>query len=375
VATSDRLRVDVLIVGGGPAGLSAAIALRREGCTVTVIERMNYRSPRIGEHISPGAKAVLAELGLTDVLSSGHHAACPGLRSVWGGEAPVERDYLFHPNGEGLNLSRPEFDASLAALGERLGATIVTDATMTALSRHSALWCLGIRRRDEAFEVECRVVVDATGRNASIARRLGARPIVYDELIAAVGTGLAPAAQTNLLLIEAVREGWWYSVGLADGSVIATFFSDAELLQAGGAERARIWRHHLDTARMTGARMRVPAEPRNIQVRIARTQRLDKVVGDGWLATGDAAMSFDPLSSNGIHKGLEWGKRVASAATAFCRGDDSIARAYENDAAKGFTRYLIDRWRYYNAERRWPNAPFWSRRHRPPKPLHDEARP
>jgi flavin-dependent dehydrogenase len=363
------MQVDVAVVGGGPAGLASAIAVRRTGCTVVVLERMDYAAPRIGEHVAPDAKPLLEGLGFSDTYSRGIHARCPGVRSVWGSDEPADRDYLFHPHGEGLNLSRPAFDADLAGFARRLEVVILTRTTVTALSRFAGQWSVTINRQGTPMKVSCRVVVDATGRNASVARRLGARPIVYDELVGLIGTGLERVQQTNMVLIEALPEGWWYSVGLADGSVIATFMTDASALGSSKVGRLQCWRTCLGKARMTAARLFFPDSSFDLRVRVARTQRLDKIVGEGWLAVGDAAMSFDPLSSEGISKGLESGRKAASVAAALCRGDISAARTYQHDLGETFANYLMMRYRYYGVENRWPNAPFWQHRRLPPKPV------
>ena len=65
-------------------------------------------------------------------------------------------------------------------------------------------------------------------------------------------------------------------------------------------------------------------------------------------------MSFDPLSSDGISKGLEWGRKAAVLAAAFCRGDRLAAPAYRQALNEAFSDYLVTRHRYYAAERRWP---------------------
>ena len=89
------------------------------------------------------------------------------------------------------------------------------------------------------------------------------------------------------------------------------------------SKRIGIWRQYLDQAPMTAARMASPEPTAELHVRTARTQRLDAPAGDSWLAVGDAAMSFDPLSSEGISKGLEWGTKAAAVAPALCRGQGS----------------------------------------------------
>jgi flavin-dependent dehydrogenase len=362
-------RFDVAIVGGGPAGLATAIALKRLGTSAIVFERTDYRSPRVGEHIPPGTKAALAALGLKDALSSGQHAYCPGIRSVWGDNQPTDRDYLLHPHGDGINLTRPDFDMSLAALARELGAVVLTDARITRLSRDGGSWTVSAEHGGSRTEARCSIVIDAGGRAAPIAKRLGARPIVYDDLIGIFAKVAAAARRNNLVVIEAVPDGWWYSAGLADGGIIATFLTDAGLVNTSTAARSRTWKAQLKAASMTSARIASPDQPGELHVRTARTQRLDRVAGDGWLAVGDAAMSFDPLSSEGISKGLEWGAKAAVVAIALCQGDHSAVRSYRDDIGKTFAAYLVTRYSYYAAEKRWPDAMFWRRRRYPPRPI------
>jgi flavin-dependent dehydrogenase len=360
---------DVAIVGGGPAGLATAIALGRAGLATVVFERTDYGAPRVGEHIPPGTKPVLAALGLADVLASDRHARCPGIRSAWGSDEPEDRHYLFHPHGDGLNLSRPDFDLSLAALAERSGAAVVTQARLTALARADGGWRLGVETPWAAVETQCKLVIDATGRTAAVGKRLGAKPVVYDELVGLCGRVTAAAPRNNIVLIEALAEGWWYSAGLADGSVIATFLTDPELIDTSKAKQPDTWLRYLDQAPMTAGRITGPGQVAELHVRTARTQRLDQPIGDGWLAVGDAAMSYDPLSSEGISKGLEWGKKAAAVAAALCRGDPAPSQAYQDEIGRTFAGYLVTRYRYYAAEKRWPDAPFWRRRRLPPKPI------
>ena len=99
---------------------------------------------------------------------------------------------------------------------------------------------------------------------------------------------------------------------------------------------------------------------------MARSSRLDMVVGPGWLATGDAAYSIDPLSGRGIASALLTGRAAGETARAMIAGDthgDAMAYPQLIDELHrdGFTRQT----EAYEDERRWPQAPFWRRRLRP----------
>ena len=165
---------------------------------------------------------------------------------MWGNREPADRDYLFHPHGEGINLSRPDFDLSLAALAKGLGADVVTRARVFGISRSNGSWDISFEQHGTPSEIEAAVVIDATGRAASIAKRFGAKPTAYDDLIGIVGrTTAGPSSRNSFLFIEALESGWWYSAGLADGTIVATFLTDSDLVDTSKTGRASTWRRQL----------------------------------------------------------------------------------------------------------------------------------
>ena len=84
---------------------------------------------------------------------------------------------------------------------------------------------------------------------------------------------------------------------------------------------------------------------------------------DGWLAVGDAALSFDPLSSQGLFNALFTGLAAAEAADSFLSGNSDSFAQYHQTTQAIFHAYRTKLAATYNAEKRWPAAPFWRRRH------------
>lgn len=131
----------MLIIGGGPAALTLAIVLSRTGVDVWVVELSNYTELRIGEHLPPGGVQALNMLVPNNLLSKEDHLNSSGVDAYWGHLAASNRmDYLFHPIGVGLNLSRPAFDRELA-LGCRVaGANSVLSTVLLSAEWRRTYW-------------------------------------------------------------------------------------------------------------------------------------------------------------------------------------------------------------------------------------------
>ena len=94
----------------------------------------------------------------------------------------------------------------------------------------------------------------------------------------------------------------------------------------------------------------------------AGSMRLDRFVGDGWLAVGDAAISFDPLSSQGMLNALYTGLRGGQALARALLGDHAGIAGYTERLEQVYGAYLRNRLAFYAAEPRWADHAFWRRR-------------
>ena len=366
------ISTDLIVFGSGPAGCAVAIASKSHGLDVVVIERSDGTEGTVGEHLSPEGVVALRAMGLGALIASPEHAPCPFIESAWGEPDLVTRDYMTSPHGSGINLDRPRFDAGLRAQAIGRGVRILNVSYAVGASPIDTGWVVPLAGDAKGLVVHARFLVDATGRTAWLTRRLGAKIRRFDRLAAIIGILEAPRedkGDNGRLLIEATEAGWWYSVQLASGRTVASWMSEANMIRHGCQSPEVTWHKRLALAPCTAARCagRILAGP--VQVKIANSQLSDRIVGDAWLATGDAAQAYAPFSSKGISKGLRHGAAAADAVVAHLQGDKEALQNYSYTLARNFLTYLETKIAYYRMEQRWPDAPFWQVRHSLPSRL------
>jgi flavin-dependent dehydrogenase len=361
---------EVLIIGGGPAGTVTAIALARAGRAACVVEQTRYQATRVGEHLAPDCRPLLEQLGLWAHVAAGGHLPSPGVRAAWNSDAPYERDYIFSAYGSGLNLDRRRFDASLARAAAGAGVEVLTGARLGSLDGGAGGWRArldGGRRSGAA--IAARFLVDATGRCASVARRLGARRAGPDRLIA-LSAGLEdddPGPADPWLCVEPIATGWWYAAALPERWLTAVLLTDRDLAPGGAAAAQQLWKASAAKTQLIASLLRRYRRQIAFRISAAQSFRLEPATGAGWLAVGDAAMAVDPLSSMGILMALRSGIAAARGIAGHLDGDGDALERHAQEVAQRFDGYLAERAAVYALEHRWPDAPFWQRR-RPPLP-------
>lgn len=361
----------MVVVGGGPAGAATAISLVRLGLRPILIEAASGPAAKVGESIPPSANPVLDHLGLTHRMS---RAALPSYanRSVWGSTVPVEQDFVFGTTGTGWRVDRARFEEELASAALQAGVDWRYGTRLVGCSRREPRgWTLRLVDRTGPHTLRAEVVVDASGRAARVARLLGVRRVRYDRLVGVIAYGDASPDRADrcdsAVLVEAVAEGWWYSLALPGDRLVVAFMTDADLLDTARARRAGVLHSLLDGAPVTRARVlaagadltRSPAV-----VRPAHSARLTAVTGPGWLAVGDAAVAFDPLASYGIAAALGEGFHAAAAVADHLAGRREALLDHARLLDRTLAQYLVLAHDRYALEQRWPASAFWRRRHR-----------
>jgi flavin-dependent dehydrogenase len=359
---------DVVILGGGPAGCATALALARLGAfRVLVVEAGRYEAIRIGESIPPDTRVVLEELGVWQDFLRESHEPCFGSCSSWGTDALGYNDFLFNPLGNGWHLDRKRFDAFLARKVLERGSVLYTATRFDSCERvEESSFRLRFSGDDkQTHMVDARFVVDATGMRSCFARCMGASRLFLDQLLCVTAFFELPGSVnfSKLTMLEAVEYGWWYAAKLPNRRLAVAVASDPRIIKQNALRRPdnfldRLKQTNHISPELAGCRFVDDSQ----MTCAAPSFFLDKVAGNGWLAVGDAASAYDPISSQGIHKALSDGARAGEAIAACMCGSDIRLGEYRSSVVWRFQQYLENRNFFYGLEQRWPTSSFWTRR-------------
>lgn len=359
----------MLIVGAGPAGAAASCVLA-VGHSVVMVERHATPPFRIGESLIGAARPLLRDLGVLEQFEAAGHRPGLGQASAWGSDDIVRRDSFLDPRGPGWRIERAGFETMLRNTAASRGATVVAPGEILDLKRHNGEgqgWIALISSAGRTWRLHARFVIDASGRAASFSRAAAqARIATHDRLICRF-VRLAPRPTRGDLdgfsLVEAVPDGWWYSARLPEGSTVIAFHTDADLPAARYSLKLERFFDLLTKTRWTAAAASEPRQDNCAVGRVsARGQWLENCCGTDWCAIGDAAIAFDPLSSQGLFNALYTGFRGGQAVAARLSDDASLLIAYRDRLVRVRDAYLRNLSRHYALETRFSDHPFWARR-------------
>lgn len=361
---------DVIVAGAGPAGSAAAIVARLAGLRVALLDDADGERLAVGESLPGAVVRSLRRLGIEGpgALSSADEIApCVANVSAWGEERWSYRDALDNPEGGGWHVLRHRFDAGLrdhaAALGvERIHGRAGDIVFREGLS-HVSVSC---GDGSPARTLEARFVVDATGRHAAISRKQGVKRRRLSEQLAAVGWLRHPEDDVDQTTrLKSVEDGWWYTARLPKGLRVVAFHGlPHEVAQR--MRRPETFAERCNAAGLLPYEVRPSELVEPLRAVDAGVQTGEQVAGPGWLAVGDAALSFDPLSSQGVLFALYSGIRGGEAVIQ-CLGRPALAERLLDDYEQKVRGVLAANQRarrlFYASERRYPESAYWRAQH------------
>ena len=342
----------VLVVGQGPAGAATALFLARLGIEVVAVDRQPKSGLQIGESLPPDAAELLRQLGVWEDFNEAGHEKCYGNKSYWHGEQVQYHDFLQHPQGHGWHIDRSGFEHMLRRHVAASGAEVNLNTKILGLHGDGP-W--EVEMQSAGGPVQRRgfsYIVDATGRNSWVARHMGVDRLYEDRQLALVAfADIKEGFHDTTSLVETVGQGWWYSAQIP-GQRMATayFFQNEAHLRPRMTCEADWWAlaaqagPTLDRLRSSGFEMLEPA-----RFVAADSGILERLTGKGWLAVGDAAMTYDPLASHGLMMSMVSGRDAAHAIQAAMGGQHDAFEAYGQRLYQAFMAYSELRAQFYSS--------------------------
>ena len=299
--TSNMEYFDVVIIGGGPAGSTSAITLSRLGHKVLLYDEIRPNKLRIDESLPSGTQQLLHKLVIMEQFLKESYMISYGNVFAWGSPKLETADFILNPYRNGWQINRINFNMFLQRIAQNVGTNIHVGKANVMFSGDE--WCV-VDETSQYDDVKCRWIVDASGRNSIISKKYGANKTHTDKLIAFVSflDSNTKEDQDTRTLIESVSNGWWYTALIQPKKRVIVFLTDADLVDN---SKMVSYDGFVATINKTLHISKIVKEKEyifqdSIQGTNAGSSYLDKYMGQNWIAVGDAAMSFDPISSQGI---------------------------------------------------------------------------
>lgn len=330
----------ILVVGGGPAGASAALWLARAGHDVTLVEKKEFpRNKTCGDGLTPRAILQLTEMGFDFDRAEFHRIT--GLRSYAGDDLMLEMNWPQHPRFPdwGGVIRRRDLDQQVAELAAAEGVTVRQKTEAKPVVEDGRLTAVRLTHDGETETVVPDRVVIADGSLNRFGRPLGtARRKDYPMGLAARGYYRSPRSTDPFLESQldlrdstgATMPGYGWVFPLGDGTVN---------VGVGLLSTFKRWKHVNTTHMMNdyvdhsapdywdlGDHSKV-SDPEGGKLTMSFSK--GPLIGPNWLVVGDAAGAINPWNGEGISYAYETGRLAAEyISDSLVNDDPSILHRY-----------------------------------------------
>lgn len=328
-------RADICVIGGGPAGSTAAYTLARRGYDVLLIDKAHHPRETVGESILPSAWKYFDLLGVSEQVERAGFIKKAGGVVVWGDDITEISFRDFAYSRPGLHVERDAMDLLLLTNARRAGVCVLEGVRAESfIHRDSGCTDVVIAEADGTrSQISCRVLVDASGQYAFVARQQGCRHLDRDfrfvslwgyftgsRYVGSGGVMRAPADMPHYSPMTFVSRlagwGWAWHIPLREMTSVGINIPVEEYRREVGGH-ASIEAYFLATCAAVKYLGDLLSDARltNGSVRVLRDYSYlpDSVAGPGYFVVGDAAGFVDPIFSIGVVMALYSGHLAAWA--------------------------------------------------------------
>ena len=342
---------DVLIIGAGPAGTTAAALLAEKGRKVLVLEKETFPRYHIGESLMPYCWFTLNRLGLVDEMSRRAFTKKYSVQFVTPDGRQSAPFYFFqhydHPSAVTWQIERAEFDHMMLDNARAKGAEICEGTPVLRVLRDDTGRVIGAEGKGPdgvKFHVHAKVTIDCSGRDRVAMGRDGwfARdPMLNKIAIWSYWKGAKrdpgiDEGNTTVAYVEG--RGWFWYIPLKEDVVSVGIVAEKDYLFSESKDPAAIMAREVERNAWIKDHLSQGSQFGEYFVTAEFSYRSKHPSSDGLLLAGDAFAFLDPVFSSGVFLALKSGELAADAVhAALTDGDTSGARfsAYGETLCKG----------------------------------------
>lgn len=346
------MNCDVLVLGGGPAGSTAAALLARAGRRVILLEKDHFPRFHIGESLLPYNRSLFATLGVWPALQAAGFPRKTGaqfhLSNGTKSRRFVFRQGRFTRETETIQVERARFDELLLRHAGRLGADVREGWTAGTVAVHAD--CVEVQVTDPAgrgHRLVAAHVVDASGRANLTGNQAGLRVIHPRHRKLAVfghfeGVFRDPGEAEGDTVIVRDADRWFWLIPISEARTSVGLVLDKEAFAAEGGEAGEVFWTAVRRSRVMSGRLQGAHLPGPLQVTSDFSYFNRRLAGPRLARVGDAAGFMDPIFSAGVYLAMWSGQLAAEAvAAALTTGSDGrgLLAAYEKRLGRAMRVY------------------------------------
>ncbi|HEX6483206.1 MAG TPA: NAD(P)/FAD-dependent oxidoreductase [Ktedonobacteraceae bacterium] len=322
----------ILVIGGGPAGSTAATLLAREGFDVTLVERDVFPRYHIGESLLPSCLEILDMTGAREKIEAHGFQRKDGGYFAWGKDSWVLNfEKLRHPYS--FQVVRSEFDHLLLEHAKSQGVKVYEGTTIRSLTfdgdrPRSAMWSQA--SGSKTGEITFDYLIDASGRAGIMSTHYLKNRRFHEAFqnVALWGywqnAGRMSFAPQGAIANGAIPDGWLWGIPLHDGTMSVGHVLHKTVFKEKRQQFDSLEQMYLNAINECPLIADL-VKPGKLISKIATEQdysyMADSVTGPGYFLIGDAATFIDPLLSTGVHLATHSSLLCAASIASILRGE------------------------------------------------------